>query len=187
MRVIGLGQWLYFAWHLPALLLCLAAAGLGLAMVRSLLRDDLSARARQRRYQILGWSAMVGSTLSVVAWPYLTAFAEIRVEGDGRWLLSNYLGVPLGLVDAPQVRVLEGEDLGGLHVGAGRLQVMRSDGAVFTSVRISGPRFDAARRALGYADEVLRDHRGSVRIDPHRYGSSGPSFTLAALPPSGSP
>ncbi len=187
MRVIGFGQWLYFAWHLPSVLICVGAVGLGVAMARSLLVDDLSLRARKLRYSVLGWAAVVGSTLSVFAWPYLTAFSEIRVEGDGRWRLSNYLGVPLGRVEAPQVRVLEGEDLGGLHVGAGRLQVLQADGSVFTSVRISGSRFDDARRALGYADGRLHDERGSVRIDAHRYGSAGPSFTLGVTPDRGSP
>lgn len=177
MREIALGQWIYFAWHLPTALLCVAAGALALAMARSLWREQFSVAERRLRFAVLGWSAVIASLLSLAAWPYLTAFASVDVQRDGSWTLHNYLGVPVATVPAREARRVEGEDLGGLNLGSGRLRVLRADGSAVTSVRISGPRFEQAMGALGYPSAALHPARGSVLTAPHTYGPGGPMLT----------
>lgn len=174
MRFVGLGQWLYFVWHLPALLLCLGAVALGAVMARSLRRDALPVGARELRWNVLGWSAVAAATLSVVVWPYLVAVASIRVAPDGAWRVTNYLGVPLAEIPAHEPRVVRAQDLGGLHWGLGRIQIVRASGEVLTSVRVSGRTFERARRALGYPDAMLRDRGTAMEIAAHVYTPRGP-------------
>lgn len=174
MRVVGLGQWLYYIWHLPTLLLALSAVVLAGVMGRSLVRDHLNARARQLRWSVLGWSSMVASLLTLAAWPYLVAVSSIRVTPDGSWRLTNYLGVELAELPAREVRTLRGVDLGGLRWGSGHLQVVRADGRVYTSVRIGGSSFDDACRVLGYTPSMMLEQRGGVVIPAHVYTPAGP-------------
>jgi hypothetical protein len=174
MREIALGQWTYFAWHLPTVLLCAAAGGLAAALARSLCREAFTVAERRLRFSVLGWSAVLCSLLSIAAWPYLTAFASVEVRPDGAWALHNYLGVPVALVPPGELRRVEGEDLGGLNLGSGRIRVLRADGTAVESVRISGPRFDRARAELGYPVWALHPSRGSVLTGAHTYGPGGP-------------
>jgi hypothetical protein len=174
MRLIALGQWTYFAWHLPTALLCISAGALATVMARSLWREEFSVAERRLRFSVLGWSAVLSSLLSLAAWPYLSAFASVEVQRDGTWTLHNYLGVPVAVVPAGESRRLEGEDLGGLNLGSGRIRVLRADGSALASVRISGPRFERARAQLGYPTETLRPSRGSVLTGAHTYGPGGP-------------
>jgi hypothetical protein len=174
MRDVALGQWNYFAWHLPTVLLCGATATLALVMARSIWRDDLDASERRLRFAIMGWAAVLSSLLSVVAWPYLAAFASVEVSRDGTWSLRNYLGVPVAVVRADEVRRLQGEDLGGLNLGSGRIRVIRADGSAVESVRVSGPGFGRACEALGYPTAALFPSRGSVVTGLHTYGPGGP-------------
>jgi len=174
MRDVALGQWTYFAWHLPTVLLCVATATLALAMARSLWRDDLDASERRLRFAIMGWTSVLASVLSVVAWPYLAAFASVEVRPDGTWSLRNYLGVSVAVVRADEVRRLQGEDLSGLNLGSGRIRVLRADGSVVESVRVSGLGFGRACEALGYPAEALFPSRGSVVTGLHTYGPRGP-------------
>lgn len=174
MRVIGLGHWLYWVWHLPSVLLSVAAFGVGVLMLRSLVMDDLSPGAREIRYKVLGWSSIVGSVLSVLVWPYLSAVATIDVSGDGGWSLRNYLGVPIASIPARERRSLRAEDLGGLRLGMGQLHIKRQDGREFTTVRISGNTFEMALRSLSYTDSMLLSAGTSVVIPAHAYGPTGP-------------
>jgi len=174
MREIALGQWTYFAWHLPTALLCVATGVLAMVMARSLWRDELGLAERRLRFSVLGWSAVLSSLLSLAVWPYLSAFASVEVRRDGTWELSNYLGVPVAVVPASESRRVEGEDLGGLNLGSGRIRVLRADGSTLESVRISGRRFDRARGELGYPASALRPARGSVLTGAHTYGPNGP-------------
>ncbi len=182
MRSMALGDWTCFVWHLPTLLLCGAAAGLGLLSARSLLRDALPSRARGLRWSLLGWSATASALLALFAWPYLTAFSTVNVEADGAWRLTNYLGLTVARVPAKELRRVHGEDLGGLRRGAGRLRVQRADGSFVDSVRISGARFDAACAALGYDELSLLPSANGVVTAPHSWSSRGPRppATLAA-------
>ncbi|MEZ4405974.1 MAG: hypothetical protein R3A52_05815 [Polyangiales bacterium] len=182
MRSTALGDWTSFAWNLPTLLLCGAAAAVGLLAARSLYRDALPARARALRWSLVGWSATTAALLSLFAWPYLTAFSTVHVEPDGAWRLSNYLGVTVARVPARELRRVHGEDLGGLRRGAGRLRVQRADGSYVDSVRISGARFDAACAALGYDDLSLLPSVHGVVTAPHAWSPLGPRLpaTLAA-------
>ncbi len=179
MREIALGQWTYFAWHLPAVALCALFAAVALAAALSLCRDDLTARERRLRFALLGWPSVLASMLSVVIWPYLAAFASVRVAPDGSWVLRNYLGVPVAYVPAAEARVLVGEDLGGLNLGSGRVRVQRADGAAESSVRISGAHFDALRSALGYPASAMHPAGGGLRTAPHRFDARGPRFDAA--------
>lgn len=174
MREIALGQWTYFAWHLPTVLFGLATAALALVMARSLWRDALGDGERRLRYAVMGWSAVLASLLSVVAWPYLAAFSSVEVGADGGWTLRNYLGVPVAVVRADEARRLQGEDLGGMNLGAGRIRVLRAGGDAVESVRISGARFHRTCDALGYGPTALRPSRGSVVTGLHTYGPTGP-------------
>lgn len=184
MREMDVGQWTYFAWHLPTLVLILGATALTARMATSLWRDDLTARARRLRWSVLGWSSTGAALLSVIVWPYLAAFSTIRVGADGRWVLSNYLGVPLASIPAGEVRGLDAEDLGGLSRGAGRLRVRRADGTVLDSVRVSGSRFETLREAMGYPRDALRECYGAVVIPAHVYTPSGPRMVSARGPSS---
>ncbi|MDB4927549.1 MAG: hypothetical protein JWM10_33 [Myxococcaceae bacterium] len=174
MREIALGQWTYFAWHLPTALLCVATGGLAAAMARSLYREEFTVAERRLRFSLVGWSAVLCSVLSIAAWPYLSAFSSVEVQRDGTWTLHNYLGVPVAVVPPGEARRVEGEDLGGLNLGSGRIRVLRADGTAVESVRISGPRFERARGELGYPTWALRPSRGSVLTGPHTYGPDGP-------------
>lgn len=180
MRVIDLGHWLYWVWHLPSVLLAFGSLGVGVWMARSLVCDDLTARARATRFRVLGWSSIMASVLSVLVWPYLSAVSEIDVRADGRWSLRNYLGVPIASIPAGERRSLRAEDLGGLHLGMGQIRIVRANGRVLTTVRISGPTFEAARRALAYPDSMLLPAGSAVEIPAHRYGPTGP-IALVAL------
>jgi MFS family permease len=179
MREIALGQWTYFAWHLPTALLCAAMGGVAMAMVRSLWREQFSVAERRLRFSVLGWSAVLASVLSLAVWPYLAAFASVEVRRDGTWALNNYLGVPIAVVPAGESRRLEGQDLGGLNLGSGRIRVLRADGSVVESVRVSGSRFDRARIELGYPEAALRPARGCVLTGAHTYGPNGPVLAPA--------
>lgn len=174
MRDVALGQWIYFAWHLPAVFLCAAATLCATLTARSLWRESFGVPERRLRYAILGWSAVVAALLSAVAWPYLAAFSSVAVAGDGTWTLRNYLGVPVAVVPADEVRRFQGEDLGGLDLGSGRIRVIRADGSAVESVRVSGHRFRSACRALGYPAGALHPSRGSVVTGLHTYGPQGP-------------
>jgi len=174
MREIALGQWTYFAWHLPTALLCVAMSVLAMVMARSLWRDELNLAERRLRFSVLGWSAVLSSLLSLAVWPYLSAFASVEVRSDGTWALCNYLGVPVAVVPASEPRRVEGEDMGGLNLGSGRIRVLRADGSAVESVRISGRRFDRARDELGYPPSAMRPARGSVVTGAHVYGPNGP-------------
>lgn len=179
MREIALGQWTYFAWHLPTALLCVAMGALAMVVARSLWREEFGVAERRLRFSVLGWSAVLSALLSLAAWPYLAAFATVQVWQDGTWTLHNYLGVPVAVVPASEARRLEGEDLGGLNLGSGRLRVLRADGSALDSVRITGPRFDRARAELGYPSGALRPSRGSVLTSAHTYGPNGPVLDAA--------
>lgn len=174
MRDVALGQWIYFAWHLPTVFLCAAAALCATLTARSLWRDSFGVPERRLHFAILGWSAVLASLLSVVAWPYLAAFSSVQVAGDGTWTLRNYLGVPVAVVRPDDVRRLQGEDLGGLNLGSGRIRVIRADGSAVESVRVSGQRFRGACRTLGYPAAALHPSRGSVVTGLHTYGPGGP-------------
>ena len=104
MRVVALGHWHYFTWHLPATLLSVGLLVLVVAAARSLQRHTWGASAKALRYRILGWAALCGSLSWAVAWPYLRAPATVRVDDAGAWHMSNYLGIPLGSVPAGEVR-----------------------------------------------------------------------------------
>ena len=179
MREISLGQWTYFAWHLPTTLICVAAGALAAAMARSLWRDALAVADRRLRFSVLGWSAVLSALLSVAAWPYLAAFTSLEVRADGTWALHNYLGMPVAVLPPGEARRVEGEDLGGLNLGAGRIRVLRADGTAVESVRISGLRFERASAELGYAPAELRPSRGSVVTGVHTYGPGGPVVPAA--------
>ncbi len=174
MHLGGPGQWLYFAWHLPALVLTLSAVILALFTARSLARDALSLRAQKLRWEILGGCAVFASALSIVVLPYLTAAATLRVSPDGTWRLSDYLGFPVAVIAPDEPRTVIAEDLGGRHIGIGRLTILRPGHPPVHSVRLSGETFDRLRRTLGYSDTLLRPIPGGVEIPAHRYASTGP-------------
>lgn len=176
MRSVGLGQWLYYAWHLPTLLLSLAALGLAAAMGRSLWRDALSARAAYLRWSVLGWSGVLSSLLCTVAWPYLGAVATVRVDRGGDWRLENYLGVELARVPAGEVRTVRALDLGGLRLGSGHVEFVRADGTTLSSVRIGGRAFGRLCDSLGYTAPMLREAYGAVVIPAHTYTPRGPAL-----------
>ena len=79
MREIALGQWTYFAWHLPTVLLCVATGVLAMVMARSLWRDELGLAERRLRFSVLGWSAVLSSLLSLS----IAATAPARSAGSG--------------------------------------------------------------------------------------------------------
>ena len=174
MREIALGQWTYFAWHLPTTLLCGSTGVLAVSMARSLWREEFGLAERRLRFSVLGWSAVLCALLSLAAWPYLQAFASVQVRSDGSWAMRNYLGLPVAVVPARELRRLEGEDLGGLHLGSGRMRILRADGSALESVRISGQRFAEAQAELGYPAGALRPMRGGIISGPHTFGPSGP-------------
>lgn len=176
MRALPLGHWLQFSWHAAALGLIALALALATAMARSLRRDELSLRARKLRWEVIGWSAVMAGALSVCVWPYLTAFSHIRVDATGAWRLENYLGFAVAELPAREPRALLGEDLGGLHVGMGRLYVHRADGSVVRSVRITADAFAFARKEMGYAEGDVRDVGGSLSIPAHRFSPAGPAM-----------
>lgn len=178
MRSVGLGQWLYYAWHLPTLLASLGCAALALWMFRSLSRDALHASTRQRRWAIAGWASVAASLLSVVAWPYLRAVETVRVEADGGWVLTNYLGVPLATVPARERRALVAHDLGGLRWGAGHVEIIRADGSSCSTVRISGSTFNQLCATLGYTRPMLREWGSDVDVPPHAYSPAGPAIAV---------
>lgn len=178
MREMDVGQWTYFTWHLPTLVLIVGATALTLRMGASLWRDDLTASAARLRWSVLGWSAVGAALLSAIVWPYLAAFSTIRVGADGQWVLTNYLGVPLARIPAAEVRGMRAEDLGGLGWGSGRLHVRRADGTTLDSVRFSGQRFASLREAMGYPRDALREANGAVIIPAHVYSPSGPRMVI---------
>jgi hypothetical protein len=174
MREVALGHWHYFMWHLPASLLMLGAVALGFAMAHSLHRNAYGHGARAQRWNILGWCALGAALTSGIAWPYLGAAAKLRVDAAGTWHLCNYLGMPLAEVPPSEVREIRGVDLGGLGYGLGHLEIRRGDGSVIRSVRVTRETLDAARRALGYTDAMVRDCRGDQVIAAHRYAANEP-------------
>lgn len=178
MRALPLGHWLQFSWHAAALCLIAVAIAVAGVMARSLRRDELSLRARKLRWEILGWSTTMAAALSVCVWPYLTAFAQIRVAPSGAWRLENYLGFAVAELPPREVRALLGEDLGGLHVGMGHLYVRRADGSLVRSVRITADSFTLTRKLLGYADGDVTDAGGSLTIPAHRFTPHGPAMAI---------
>lgn len=176
MRSVSLGQWLYFAWHLPTLLITTAAAGIALWNLRVLLRDDLPLRARHLRWTVTGWASVFASLLSVVVWPYLHAVSSVAVAADGRWSLRNYLGMEIGAVAPDALRSLRAYDLGGLRWGAGHVEFARADGVTYATVRIGGATFQRLCDTLGYTRAMLREHGGVVVVPAHRFTASGPSI-----------
>lgn len=175
MRSVSLGQWLYFAWHLPTVLLALAALGVAGFMARSLARDHLSARARYVRWSVIGWSGVFASLLSAVAWPYLHAVARVDVEADGAWRLRNYLGVELARIAPRELRTVRAYDLGGMRLGSGHVEFARAAGTL-SSVRIGGAAFTRLCETLRYDDAALRETFGVVVIPSHRYTARGPAL-----------
>lgn len=176
MRRVELGHWYYLTWHLPATVFALVAIALVLITARSLQRNAYGPAARALRWRILGWSALLASFCSALAWPYLRAVATLRVDATGAWHLANYLGVPLGTIPPSEIRALYGRDLGGVGVGTGHLEIHRADGSVVRTVRISRETLEQTYRALGYPSTLVRDHFGDLAIDPHRYGAAGPEL-----------
>ncbi len=174
MRDVALGHWNYLTWHLPATLLTLLGVALVVTMARSLRRDTLGARASIRRWQIIGWSALLSSLGSGVAWPYLVAAARVHVDSAGTWHLSNYLGIPLARVDASQVREVRGVDLGGVGMGIGHIEIRMPDGSVIRTVRVDRDAVDAMRRVLGYGNDWVRNEYADQVIAAHRYTARGP-------------
>lgn len=183
MRVVALGHWNYFTWHLPATVLSLAFALVALGALRSLWGHAWGPAARALRYRIAGWASLGASVTAAIAWPYLRAPANVRVDAQGRWHLSNYLGVPLGRIEPGTVRELRGVDLGGLGVGAGPLEIRLENGVVFRTVRVSGFGLDEVRDVLGYTAPFVRDERGDRVIAPHRYTPHGPELVVAPSAP----
>ncbi len=176
MRSVSLGQWLYFAWHLPTLLLALAALGVAALMGRSLARDHLDARARHLRWTVLGWCSVFSSLLSVVVWPYLHAVSSVAVERDGTWHLRNYLGVELATVPAREVRTVRAFDLGGLRWGTGHVEIARAGGETLSTVRIGGRGFERLCATLGYTAAMQRETLGMVVIPAHTFSARGPAL-----------
>lgn len=174
MRSVGLGQWLYYVWHLPTLGLIVAAVGVATFMARSLARDDLDARARYLRWSVLGWSAVLASLLSVVVWPYLHAVARVDVEADGAWRLRNYLGFELARVAPQEVRTVRAYDLGGMRLGSGNVEFARQGAASLESVRIGGATFERLCATLRYTPVMQREAFGAVVISAHTYSARGP-------------
>jgi len=179
MRTVGLGQWLYYAWHLPTMLAAAGAAGLAFWMFRSLHRDALHPVTRQRRWAIAGWASVAASLLTLVAWPYLRAVETVHVTGDGTWVLSNYLGVTLATVPPGERRALRGRDLGGLRLGAGHVEIVRADGRAHATVRINGDTFTQLCDALGYSRAALRSWGSDVDVPAHAYTPAGPALPVA--------
>lgn len=175
MRSVSLGQWLYFVWHLPTVLLALAALGVAAYMARSLARDELSARARYLRWSVIGWSGVFSSLLCTVAWPYLHAVARVDVEADGAWRLRNYLGFELARVAPGEVRAVRAFDLGGMRLGSGYVEFSRPGAASVESVRIGASTFGRLCETLGYPAEMQRESFGSVVIPAHTFSARGPS------------
>jgi hypothetical protein len=174
MREAALGHWIYFTWHLPALLFVALGTLLVVASARSLRRDHLRPFEAALRWRILGWSSLGACLALAIAWPYLHAFSKISVQPDGSWRVSNYLGVPLARVPAGEVRELRGVDLGGLGLGVGHLEIRRGDGSVLRSVRLDRATLEQARRALGYPTTMVRDQCGDRVILAHAYTARGP-------------
>lgn len=176
MRALPLGHWLQFSWHAVALCMIALALGVGATMARSLRRDEMPLAARRLRWEVLGWAAVMASALSVCVWPYLTAFAQIRVAPSGAWRLENYLGYAVAELPPRELRALLAEDLGGHHVGMGHLYVRRADGSLVRSVRITASSFTVAYKLLGYAEGDVRDVGGSLAIPEHRFTARGPEM-----------
>lgn len=176
-----MGDGLWTAWVTGMMALALGAAAVSVWVTRSLRRDALPPRARRLRFEVLGWSALGCAALVSVVWPALTVFHRLTVEADGSWRLHNALGMPLGVIPQGTPRTLEGEDLGGLHYGAGRVRIVLGDGRDFCSVRVSGVRFARALASLGYPASMRIDVAGSIRVPAHRYDAAGPSL-VAAMP-----
>lgn len=179
MRVLDLGHWLLTAWVVPTLGLGLIALWLAVWALRSIAHDALSARARARRFRLIGWANLFAALLFTAAWPALTSFTRLAVRDDGRWELRNCLGLPLSTVAPGRVRGVEGEDLAGLAVGSGRLRVHLDGGHTLDSVRISGAAFSRVVSVLGYDPARRHELRGSVLVEQHTYGADGPQFILA--------
>lgn len=174
MREVALGHWNYFTWHLPATVLTLVGVTIVIGMMRSLRRNQLSMRERILRWNVIGWSALLASIGSAVAWPYMTAAARVEVDASGTWHVSNYLGIPLATVAASQVREVRGVDLGGVGMGVGHVEIRLPDGSVIRSVRVDRDTVDAMRRSLGYTNDWVSNVYGDQVIVAHRYDGHGP-------------
>lgn len=177
MRSVSLGQWLYFAWHLPTVLLSLAALAVAVYMARSLARDSLSPRARYLRWSVIGWSGVLSSLLCAVAWPYLQAVARVDVDAEGAWHLRNYLGFELARVGPGEVRTIRAYDLGGMRLGSGHLEFALEGAPPIESVRVGASAFARLCETLGYGAEMQRESFGSVVIPAHRFSTRGPTMT----------
>jgi len=178
MRTVGLGQWLYYAWHLPTLIAAGATAVLAVWTFRSLLREGLHPAARARRWSLAGWASVAASLLALIAWPYLRAVETVAVAPDGTWALRNYLGVTLATVPPREPRVLRGRDLGGLRWGAGHVEIVRADGRSHATVRINGDTFNQLCETLGYTRGMLREWGSDVAVPAHTYAPAGPSLAV---------
>jgi hypothetical protein len=174
MRDVQLGQRFFYAWHLTTMLLIVIALGIMGVMVASLKRDHLGAHARQIRFNVIGWAAVFASLLSVVVWPYLHSFTNVRVDRDGTWRLENYLGVQLAELTPHEVRSVRAYDLGGLHAGMGHIEIVRSNGARVQSVRVGGVTFQRLCKTLGYLRVMQHETGGYVLIQNHVYLADGP-------------
>jgi len=180
MQSVALGDPLLIVWVVGLLALCVGVTGVAVAMLRSLSRDALSRRARQTRFEVLGWSALLCAALWSAAWPGMTVFHRVTVDSQGQWSLENALGVALAVVPRGATRTVEGEDLGGLQWGSGRMRIVLADGRTFTSTRLSGPRFSRALDLLGYPAWLRHDTSGSIVVPPHRYAASGPVVLVSS-------
>jgi hypothetical protein len=179
MRTVGLGQWLYYVWHLPTMLAAAGAAGLAFFMFRSLYRDALHPATRQRRWALAGWASVAASLLALIAWPYLRAVETVQVAPDGTWILSNYLGMTLATIPPDERRAFRGRDLGGLRWGAGHVEIVRTDGRTYGTVRINGDTFNAFCDTLGYTRGMLRSWGSDVAVAAHVYTPWGPVLAVA--------
>lgn len=176
MRSIGLGDWGCCVWLTVTIGLCALALGVCLWAVWSLVREALPRRMRGLRWSLMGWSATASAVLSLMAWPYLTAFSSVKIDISGGWSLKNYFGITVARVPASELRCVHGEDLGGLGRRAGRMRIERADGRFVDSVRVSGARFDAAFAALGYTPGALSSAMSGVVTAPHVWSSTGPRY-----------
>lgn len=150
MRSVALGYGHYFLWHLPTLVLGVAAALTLLVVLRQLVLSAYGPAARALRWSIVGWCAVALSFASAITVPYLRAAAHVSVERDGTWVFRNYLYVPVAVVRAHELRELRARDMGGHCFGTGHIEVRREDGSVVRSVRIDRARLVTALDALGY-------------------------------------
>ena len=179
MRSVALGYGHYLFWHVPTLLIAAASLCALLAVARQLALGAYGPSARALRWSIVGWCSLALSIASAIVVPYLKAAAVVSVQADGAWEFHNYLRVPLGRIEAHELRELRARDLGGVGAGVGSLEVRRADGSVLRTVRIDRARLQRALDVLGYRRDELSPDYGDVVLRAHRYDDR--SRPLAAL------